>query len=425
MKKIHLLICTLLFALPKVKAQELPAYSNSNTYVSVTSNHSTKVNTIISVNSDDNISQNGVGERVKTFSKSFAVDKNDKLAINNQFGAINIKTWDNKEVKVTAEIKAYSNSDSDAQKLLDGVNIVANKVGDMVNVSTDITNNTRNRGGNSGRREVKTVYTIYMPISNPLNVVQEYGNVVMSDFYGPTSFKIEYGNLTAGTLHNANNYISVEYGKTHIQEINGGVVRHEYGGGVTIGSAGIIQVNAEYVPVNINTIRKSANIKIEYGGGLTIGYIGENLLLSAEYASVNINTVKGNTVINQSYNGLTIGNVGKLTLKTEYTTVNLGTLNGDATINMSYNALKVGEISTACRNFTFNGEYTSVNMGFNQNYHANFNVSTSYSGFKYGTNVSLLNSSKADENRKFNGKIGSGGSANVSLTTEYGSITFK
>ncbi|PWS28239.1 hypothetical protein DHW03_08865 [Pedobacter yonginense] len=405
----------------------------------VTTNPSERyaVNTVINIDAHakvpitQDVNTGNDAERSKSFSKSFSVDNNDKVNLSNQYGAIVIKTWDKKEVRVDIDIKAYSNSDNDAQKLIDDVTIDANKTGDMVSVKTNMgeKNGRYGRGVKNGvttwRREVKVIYTLYMPAINPLTVQQQYGNVDLADFSGPTSLKVQYGNLTAGNLSNANNYINVQYGKITVQDINAAIVKHEYGGGVNIGSVGTIEVSAQYVAVNINTIRKSADIKVEYGPGLTVGNIGGNLLLHTEYAKVNINTVKGNTVIQQGYGSLAIANVGKLALKTEYTSVSLGNLNGDANIDMDYNKLSVAEITPACKSFTFNGEYVSIGLGFANNYNANFNLSTAYAGFKYGPNVSSTQISKDDETRKYAGKIGNGGAANVSIKTEYGSVTFK
>ncbi|PWS32351.1 hypothetical protein DF947_11150 [Pedobacter paludis] len=417
------------FIAVKTYAQQVAAVNNPSESYAVNTVTVASVNTSVKVTQD--VQTGSDAEKSKSFSKSFSVDNNDKVNLNNQYGAIVIKTWDKKEVRVDIDIKAYSNSESDAQKLIDDVSIDANKTGDVVSIKTNMgeKNGRYGRSVKNGvttwRREVKVSYTLYMPAINPLTVLQQYGNVDLGDFSGPTSLKVQYGNLTAGNLSNANNYINVQYGKTTVQDLNAAVVKHEYGGGVNIGSVGTIEISAEYVPVNINTIRKSADIKVEYGSGLTVGNIGGNLLLHTEYAKININTIKGNTVIQQGYGSLTIANVGKLALKTEYTNVSLGNLNGDANIDMDYNRLSVAEITPACKNFTFNGEYVSVGLGFANNYNANFNLSTSYAGFKYGSNVSSTQVSKDDETKKYTGKVGNGGSANVSIKTEYGSVTFK
>jgi len=370
-------------------------------------------------------------EKSKSFSKSFSLDPNDKINLNNQYGSIVIKTWDRKEIKVDIEIKAFSNSDNEVQKMIDAVTIDASKNGDVVSFRTNMSerNGRYGRGVRNGvttwRREVKINYVVYMPPANSLTVSQQYGNVDLGNFSGPTSLKVQYGNLIAGNLTNSNNYINVQYGKCDIQELNVGVVKHSYNGPVNIGSAGTLELDAEYVGVNINTIRRSADLKIQYGKGLTVGTIGGNLLLNAEYAKVNINTVKGNLVAKQAYGDLNIASSGKIAVDAEYSNVTLGTINGDANIRMDYNRLSVSEITPACKNFTFGGEYVSVGLGFAERYNGNFNVSTSYSGFKYGSNVSASLSSRDDEEKRYSGKIGSGGSGNVNIKTSYGSVTFK
>lgn len=373
----------------------------------------------------------GDAERSKSFSKTFSVDNGDKVSFNNQYGSMVIKTWDRKEVKVDVEIKAYSNSDSDVQKLIDEVTIDANKTGDQVSVKTNMSDRNGRygrvitNGSTKWRREIKVNYVVYMPAVNALTAQQQYGNMELADYSGPTSLKVQYGNLTAGNLNSGNNYIYVQYGKATIQDINTAVVKHEYGGGVSIGSVGTLQLDAEYVPVNVNTISKSANIKIQYGSGLTVGSIAGNLLLNSEYAKVNINSVKGNTVIKQGYGSLSIANAGKLSINSEYTNVTLGTLNGDANIKMDYNRLSVAELTPACKSFIFNGEYASAGIGFASNYNANFNITTTYAGFKYGSNVSATKNSDDDETKRYSGKVGNGSGGSINIRSEYGAITFK
>ena len=284
-------------ALIAVKTNAQEATVNSPSEKTVVENLE-KSSTIAMVSNTKRIQNGSDAERSKSFSKSFSVDNSDKINLNNQYGSIVIKTWDKKEVKVDIDIKAYSNSDSDAQKLIDGVSIDATKTGDVVSIKTNFADRGSNnfmgrvvRNGVTKRRELKISYVIYMPAVNPLTVMQQYGNVNMDDFSGPTSLKVQYGSLTAGNLSNTNNYINVQYGKCTIQDLNAAVVKHSYNGPVTIGSVGTLELSAEYVAVNVNTIRKSADIKVEYGGGLTVGNIGGNLLLNTEYAKVDINSV--------------------------------------------------------------------------------------------------------------------------------------
>lgn len=360
----------------------------------------------------------------RIISKTFSVDRSDKVNLSNQFGSIIIKTWDRKEVKIDIAVRANGSNDKDSQKLIDEVNISIDKTGDVISCKTLI---EKSHGwGRSKNRDVKVEYVIYMPATNALTLSQEFGNVTMGDFSGPLSAKVEYGNFTAGNLAGTNNFISVAYGKTNIAEINRAVIKHEYGAGVVLGSVGTLDLDVEYVNVNITNIKGDAVIKQEYGGGLTLGGVN-NLDLDVQYATVNIGTIRGNATIKQEYNSIKIGSVGKLNINAEYTGVTVGTLRGDGSFRLSYNNLNINEIGLGCKALTVDAEYVDMGFNFNAAYNADFIVSREYGSFKYGSNVRARVESDEDDSstKRYYGRIGNGGTAAIRIKTEYGSVVFK
>ncbi|MEJ7556924.1 MAG: hypothetical protein WKF66_01370 [Pedobacter sp.] len=370
--------------------------------------------------------------RSKTFSKSFPADQSDKIVLSNQYGSIQIKVWDRKEIQVDVDIKSYSNTDEEAQKLLDQVSIEASKSGDQISYRTKMVQENGNwgngrRNGKNWRREVRINYVVSMPAANALTLSQTYGNVTMGDLSGALYAKVQYGNFTAQDLTNSNNYISVQYGNCSVQNLNGAVIKQQYGSTVTIGTVNTIDLNTQYAGVKITTIKGNATIKQQYGSGVNIGSV-DNLNLDVQYSNVNIATIRGNGNIEQQYNSLAIGSVGKLNLRSQYTSVSVGSLNGDGRFDMDYNKLSVGEISNACKTLNVDGQYVAIALGFSSNYHADLDVHTSYASFKYADRVTakLLNDTKDYSSTKdYNGKIGNGGSATVKIKSDYGSVTIK
>lgn len=367
--------------------------------------------------------------RAKTFSKSFSVDRSDKVNLSNQFGGMTIKTWDKNEVKVDVDIKAYANTEDAAQRLLDNTNINASKSGDVVSFKTTIGEGNKGSGSRNGKRwrqEVKVYYTVYMPSTNALTASQEYGGIVMDNFAGPTSIKVQYGNLTAGDLSNANNYISVQYGKCMLQDLNQARIRHQYGGGLTIASVGTLDLDAQYTSANITTIKNSATIKHQYGNGLTIGTAG-TLNLDLQYTAVNIGTVRNASVIRHQYgSGITIGNAGPLDLDVQYAAIKIANLHGNLGARVQYGSLSVNNIDAASRNINVNAEYSGVALGFEAGYSADFDVAVSYNSFKYGSNVTARKTSDDDDlTKRYTGQIGKGGSNKVTVRSAYNSVTFK
>ncbi len=265
---------------PVVAVNSLPT-SNAIANVVVSSKVNVQVDTKQSVDI-----QEGEPQKIKIFSKSFAVDKNDKIHLSNEYGAITIKTWDKNEIKVDAEIKAFANTAAEAQKLLDHATINASKTADAVSFITDI-DLKNNWGFNSKKREVKVYMTVYMPATNALSASQEYGNILIGDYSGTTTLTVEYGALTAGNLKSSNNVIRVEYGSANIKSVNQAKINTEYGSGITIGSAGALTINAEYTNVKIGSVKGKTIANIEYGK-LIADDISDSFSVNAEYSTISL-----------------------------------------------------------------------------------------------------------------------------------------
>ena len=225
-------------------------------------------------------------QKVKSFTKTFTSDKNDKINLFNEYGAITIKTWEKNEIKVDAEIRAFANTDNEAQKLLDIASINASKAGDEISFITNI-DNKNNWKFNSKKREVKVFMTVYMPSTNVLKAAQEYGNIVIGDYSGATTLTVEYGSLTTGALKNSNNVIRVEYGSAAIKSLNQAKIDTEYGSGITIGSAGALTINAEYTNVKIGSLKGKTTVNLEYGK-LTADEVSNSFTINAEYSTISL-----------------------------------------------------------------------------------------------------------------------------------------
>lgn len=372
--------------------------------------------------------------RSKSFSRTFPASQSDKVNLNNQFGSILIKIWDRKEVKADVHIVAYSNNDGEARKLLDEVDIEASKTGGDISYATNFAQRNKNwgsgsRNGRKWRREVKVNYVVYMPAANALNVSQQYGDVTIGDLTAPLSAKVQYGNLKAISLRNANNYISVQYGRTDVLELNNATIKHQYGSGLSLGNVGTLNLTAQYVKSDIRAVKGEAVIKQQYGSGLTIGSVGQ-LTLDAQYTNVRVQDVKRNTnTVKIQYGTLDIGSITDLVLKAQYTGVNIGSLSGDASLNAQYNNLRIAKVGESCRTLVVDAQYVNVSLTFAEGYQGGLDVQTSYAGFNYGNKVSARQTSNDDgghsNTKSYTGRIGNGSANHVKVKSAYGSISFK
>lgn len=455
MKKIIFSISTSIWVFMQASAQvggvpampQLEAQSNSishsinkstvTTRSKITKNGKTEVTEESYTTSNFQQGQYDDPQKTKSFSKSFTLGRGDKVSVSNIYGNIIFKTWDKGEVKVDADIRAFAGSDSEAQKLIDNVTILAFKNGDEAVFKTQMEDKNGNQGsgnrnGKRWRREVKIFMTVYLPPYVALTASQQYGNVELPDFSGPTAIKVQYGKVITGDLSNANNFIAAQYTSVDLKDVNKATIKQQYGSGLTIASIGDLNLSAQYAVVRIGDIKRNASIRQQYGSGLTIASVGGNLDLDAQYSSVKVGTIKGDAGIKIQYgSGLSIDQTYNLSLTAQYTSVRVGRLTGNLTAKAQYGSgFSVQKIEATSKIVNIDTEYLGVTLGFATNYGGSLNVDTQYGSFKVGEGINAKRVGDDDDRgnstrRDYTGTIGRGGASNVKVSVRYDSATFR
>lgn len=262
------------------------------------------VNTMVSPDdADDNGDGNTVlnestsgKEKIKNYTKTYSIDANDKIRLNNQYGKITVTTWDRHEVKVDVQIKAEANDNDYAQKLLDGVQINDSKNGDVVSFKTEIERNDGswkiwNWGGNNKSHKLTINYTVYMPAKTDLDVEQSYGAIELPDLTGRVKISASYSSVSAQSLANASNEIEGSYGSLKVGMMNGGHLDFSYGS-VDMEECTNLKADLSYGSFKLGKLKGTADLDLSYEGGFKIGE------LASSFKKLNVDA---------SYSGVTLG----------------------------------------------------------------------------------------------------------------------
>ncbi|MEJ7692575.1 hypothetical protein [Daejeonella sp.] len=271
----------------------------------------------------------GTAEKTKIISKTYAVDKNDKLAISNQYGNITVHTWAKNETKVDIEIKAFESTESSAQELLESVIITDARQGDLINFRTSFGKTSMNfwsriKNGKEERRGVQVNYVIYMPSKNPLDINNSYGRTELPDFSGPLNIRTSYGPFSAGKLDNPANRVKVTYGSATMENYSNGNLEIAYGGGLKLAHAENVTASVKYCSAKINKLTNGGTFNLNYGGGLKIDDVDrnvKNLVINSSYAGVVLGideTANIDYDVTVSYNDFNYGNA-KVSLQNDLT----------------------------------------------------------------------------------------------------------
>ena len=261
--------------------------------------------------------------RVKNYTKSYQLDANDRLKLNNQYGRIEVNTWERHEVKVDVEIKAEAGDSETAQKLLDGVTIHDGKNGDQVSFKTEIAQNNGNSWnlfswGHNKTHKLTINYKVYMPAKTDLNVEDSYGAIVLPDLDGKVKITSSYGSVTAQNLNNPANEVDGSYGNMKANSINGSHIDYSYGN-LDVNQCTSIHANMSYGSFKIGRLKGAADLNLSYVGGFKIGELASSftrLNINSDYSSVALGIMPDDNFsfdVTTSYGGFNF-NESKVTL---------------------------------------------------------------------------------------------------------------
>lgn len=228
-----------------------------------------------------------VTERTKNYSKSYSVDGNDLLQIDNKFGRITVNTWAKNEFKVDVQMK-FSSDDADAvEDMINGSNVSDSKVGSIVSFRTNLFNNESRRS--SKHQSIEINYTVYMPSGNPVDLENKFGGIVVPDVSGKAIIRLSYGNLTAGNLSNSQNDVVVKFGEATLAGFNSGKIEVAYGK-LKAGTVSNVDADIKFSSISIERLKSSADVNVKYGDGFRIGTIDKtvkSIIVDAQFTKIN------------------------------------------------------------------------------------------------------------------------------------------
>ncbi len=323
-------------------------------------------------------------DREKKITKSYAVSANDKLSIENEYGAVNINTWEKNEVSVEIVVKSSAKSDSKAQEILESVSISDTKTGGAIYLKTIL----KSGSYRSGKQTLTIDYLVYMPASLQLSIVNKFGNVNLPSLASQLQIKVSYGNIKAAKLTGSQEKrIEVSFGSATIDELDNAFLE------------------SKYSKVNIETVGK-AEIHNSFG---------KTKIIEAN-----------NLRITQKYGDFELRKVNTLAGSVEFSNVDLDYLGKSADLHLKYASnADLGIISGSVELLKINAGFSTVYMKFDETANQDFEAHLKYGDIKLNNQLMkdyVKNTNQNTSSSDYKGKIGKGGSGNLIINSNYTTI---
>ena len=342
------------------------------------------------------IANNGNGKdgkykKEKTITKTFNVNDNATLKVDNSYGNLDIVTWDGNTIDFEIKITTTGDNEEKVQEKLDDITVDFSSSPDLV---TAITKFNKNKGKswwswtNSNNVQMKINYIIKMPITNNVNLNNDYGNINLGKLEGRAELNCDYGKITTKELMADNNSINFDYSNNcYFEFIKGGKIDADYSG-FTVSKANALEINADYT-----------QSKVEVAEDVTY---------------------------NCDYGGITIGKVNNLKGDGDYLTIMLGDIYKNVSLTSDYGSIKINKLHKSVKNVSIDTDYVGVKIGYDPALSFDFDIELEYGSLKDSDDsFKFIKKRVESTDRYYTGYHNTQNSGNlVKINMEYGSVHF-
>lgn len=333
----------------------------------------------------------GKYSKEKTIKKEFSVNANAGLKVDNAYGNLDVVTWNENRTVIEVLIKTNGDNEEEVIKRLNEITVDFTANASLVTAKTNFGNKKNGSWSWWGKKNsvsMEVHYTVKMPVTNTVDLNNDYGNINLNKLQGNAKINCDYGQLIIGELLAENNSLNFDYTSNS-----------------TIGYMKSGKINADY-------------------SGFTLDKV-ERLELNADYTNSEILSVD-EINYNCDYGKIQIGKLNKLVGRGDYITTKLGDVTGSLDLNSSYGSIRVDRLTSTVKSVRIDADYTGIKLGFDSSLSFDFNVRTSYSGLSGEDAVTVTKSDKNVSKKNYEGYHNRKNSGTmIDINSTYGGVTFK
>lgn len=190
----------------------------------------------------------------KNIQKSFSVNANATLKVNNSYGNVDIITWDKNTVDFDITIKVTGSNDDKVMDKLQDINVEFSNSSNLVSAITRFGKRKSSswwNWGNNNKLKIEVNYVVKIPKTNQVEISNDYGSINLDRLEGRADLSCDYGKITTKELMADNNNISFDYSKgCYFEYIKSGKISADYSS-YTIAKANSLEISADYTKSSI------------------------------------------------------------------------------------------------------------------------------------------------------------------------------
>jgi len=319
----------------------------------------------------------GKHKKTKTIKKEFNVNNDATLKISNKYGNLDIITWEENRIEFEITITTSGNNEEKVQKKLEEIDVEFDADAGYVSAITRLQKSKTKswwNWNNSGNVNMKINYIVKMPMTNNVDLGNDYGSINLDKLEGRAKINCDYGKITTKELLADDNEITFDYtNNCYFEFIKSATIKADYSG-YTVAKANDLDIQADYTKSRIEIADK-------------------------------VNNLTGNG---------------------DYLTVVLGEVYKDVDINADYGSIKIGKMMKGAGDVNINSDYVGIKIGIDAEYDFDFNIELEYGSLRDSDNFEFIKKRIESTDKYYTGYHNKQNSGNlIKINSEYGSVSFE
>ena len=333
----------------------------------------------------------GKHTREKSITKEFNVNADATLKVMSSYGNINVSTYEGSTISFEIIIKTIGNDLEKVEKKLKDINVEFNASNEMVVAKTIFNKDKSKSWWNWGKKEkinMEINYMIKMPITNSIDLSNDFGSIDLDKIEGRATISCDYGKITTKELMADNNDISFDYTKDcYFEYIKSGKISADYSV-YSVGKAKQLEINADFTKSEIE--------------------IAEDVDYNCDYGTLKVNNVNN-----------VVGNGDSLTLL-------LGNVYQNLSLKADYGSIKIDKMAANAGNVEIESDYNGITIGYDPAYSFDFDLDLEQTSLRNSDEFEFTNKQERSSEKYYQGYSGNTNSGNmVRVKAYFGSVTFK
>ena len=322
---------------------------------------------------------NGKITKEKKIEKTFSVTSDAMMRVSNQYGVVQIQSWDKPEIQVKVQIRVNGNDEKQLARYLEQITV------DFSSSSSSVTAKTRMGFRSFSKTSLEINYLIFMPVNGKLNAENQYGDIRIDKLNGTSRIDIEYGSLDIGELWNDDNRITMRYSTgSQIDQLKKGKIQASYSG---------------------LSIKKSKFLDIE--GSYT------------DFKFDEVETLK----IESVYGGLIAEKIGEIVAKVDYFSSRIEQLYKKIGMEMDYGSLRIEKVLPTTKEVKIEADYGSIKIGYDPKWEFTIVAETDFTTLQTGGEIQFNKKNIDYSGGKYEGYHLNPNSENkIQIEADYGTV---